>query len=110
MTIGEAWILIFTTCLNAIATSDKYKDKTQDEVASDAYKLAKYAMRKSHAEMKAMNAYDVYTPTAATGGQETQIASDVPLGGSFAQPATASKAPPSARKGVPQETPAIPPD
>ena len=110
MTIGEAWIQIYTTALVAIAGSDKYKDKTHDEVVTDAYRLAKYAMRKSHAEMVALGAYSTYTALAPTGAQNTQVAADVPAGNAFAQPVVTSLAPPSARKGVPPETPAYPPE
>lgn len=107
MTIGEAWMDIFCTSLRVIAGSDKYKDKTYEEVVSDTYKLAKYAMRVAHVEMNALGAYDTYTPTVPTAGQETQVASNIPGSSSYAQPTTVQKAPPKVRPGVPQETPAL---
>jgi hypothetical protein len=107
MTIGEAWMDIFCTSLRVIAGSDKYKDKTYEEVVRDAYRLAKYAMRTASAEMSALGAYSDYTGLALTGAQEIQIAADVPGASAYAQPTTVTKAPPKARPGVPTETPAM---
>lgn len=107
MTIGEAWLDIFCTTLSVIAGSEKYKDKTYDEVVSDAYRLAKYAMRTAHAEMNALGAYDTYTPLAPTAPQEAQVASNVPSSSSYAQPTVTEKAPQKFRAGVPLETPSL---
>lgn len=109
MTIGEAWVNIFVASLRIIGSSEKYKDKTFDETISATYKLAKAAMRKCHAEMVVLDAYDVYTATAATAGQETQIAADNPGSSEFIQPSTAITVPSRTRKGIPAETSAMPP-
>lgn len=107
MTIGEAWLNIFCSSLQVVAGSDKYKDKTLEEVVSDAYKLAKYALRTAHAEMNSLDGYDTYTPLAPTGAQETQVAANVPGSSSYAQPTTTQSAPPRTRPGVPEETPSL---
>jgi hypothetical protein len=107
MTIGEAWITIFTTCLQTVASDSNYKDKTYGEIVDAAYNLAKSAMRKSHAEMKSLSAYSNYTTLAPTGAQDTQVAANLPLEGDYALAATEKKAPRIPRQGVPEESSAL---